>query len=670
MSKFGDNNGSNRSPQPQSEASLNGFRLDSTQSSWLMDRLEALSEEEKISVAAEADKLAEYNRPPQMQARDMRPQVNPEVLSQMKARRNPMAGQADAHMGEGAGEGLRGVEGGRALPGDYDQEAAYHMAGGDDSDDREGADINAQLLQEKIESLEQQLQEISNLTSRHEVAEHPQDPYDPGRQGYPPQAEGQGAIDPRNQPPYGADYGHMPRPQDQEHYTGQPHTAGYPSDGYQEPHYPQERPTEYYEEPYPEAHDWAGEPAAEDEEERPARYRGVEYDPEEEEKANALKIIAKYQAYVDKKSGKADAGVSNRDDDAMVGGVPADGGYHPPYDPASGVDTAELPQFLAQVQQQKSSKPGYVSIAGVVIALAVVGGVAYNYMGEGVSDVVKSEFGGLSSKQEQKLSTSERVETPSVDEAEVAIATPPDTPVVAVSPADLAQDFGVSQLIGTAGEEVPLIVRMPRGNYPSAFMVVRDLPEWARLSRGRLVNGAWILSLADLNDLKVQIPEDQPGNFSFIMEFVHSADEDPVQRTVNAVINPVVVQPVKPVEETEVAVNELEESSELIKTPEGASGPNSLIIDQALEEKWLERGTRLLRAGDVAAARLAFSHLADQGSGRGAMAMGMTFDPNQPSSRVVAGIKPDVKRAMFWYKRALSLGNESARSPLRMLEKQ
>jgi hypothetical protein len=216
----------------------------------------------------------------------------------------------------------------------------------------------------------------------------------------------------------------------------------------------------------------------------------------------------------------------------------------------------------------------------------------------------------------------------------------------------------------------------------SAFLVVRNLPDWAKLNAGRQMNGLWMVSASQVEDLKVLIPDDQPGQFSFEVDLVVNAGDAPVTKKVRADIAPyqapepeVVESPVEkapePKAKEEVAVLDPQtDNSELIEQPEVGVKQGPLIIDQALEEKWLERGTRLLRAGDVSAARLAFSHLAEQGSGRAALAMGMTYDPNQPSSRVVAGIKVDVERAKFWYKRALSLGHEGARDPLRQLERQ
>ena len=329
-------------------------------------------------------------------------------------------------------------------------------------------------------------------------------------------------------------------------------------------------------------------------------------------------------------------------------------------------DFNELPQFLVPVQQNKKSRSALVGVIGGAAALLIAGGAAFTHFDHGVSDVVKSDI-LRRDKEPLKLSQSEATDTKLANvETDLSIT----------------KYFAVQTLQGSAGQDVPLRVDLPSDErLASAFLVVRNLPEWAKLNLGRQMNGLWMVSASQVSDLKVVIPADRQGQFSFEVDLVVNAGDAPVTKKVRAdiapyqapkssVVDTAVKTPPKPDSKQEVvSIDQQTEDAELIKQPEVGVKQGPLIIDQALEEKWLERGTRLLRAGDVSAARLAFSHLAEQGSGRAAFAMGMTFDPNQPSSRVVAGIKVDVERAKFWYKRALSLGHEGARDPLRQLDR-
>lgn len=669
VSKYGKDGGTRSQGQPSPEESLNGFRLDSSQSSWLMDRLNALSEEDKLAMQTAQAHLQNSQNPQRTppSGQEMTQGFAPGVMSDHAHHRAPehqnIPPKPQSHSP---------VDEFRAAPKDNEP-----------MDQGGGLDAESVRLREKIELLEKQIAEMTRLAEpqteqdKDEYIEELiyrgtklsklrdqqkkneielQSRYYHGAEVHSEQQDHRrdGSFDERNEGqhdhmedvdyeyareyldpevagdlPAERDYGHQQYAGDHEQVYSQETPGGYSDNG----------PGLNEEQGYAPAAgggEWHGTHQPE---------YGYVGDVSQQGDVPGQQIVPFGQGQYYSERGQGGHG-----------GVPA-----------AGHDPHVLPQFLSSQQQQDMMRPRIMTMFGAVIAVAIISGVAYSYFGQGVSDVVKSDFAGLTN-----AGPADRSDAPANKDKTQADKKQTDVAVLAVSPIDVARDFAVSKLVGTAGDEVPLSVRLPSGNYPSAFMVVRNLPEWARLTKGRLVNGAWILAIADLQELKVVVPDDQPGNFSFVMEFVHSADEEPVSRTVNAVIAPVVVKSPPPAvveKETELANVALDENSETIKAPEGGIKPGALIIDEALEEKWLERGTRLLRSGDLSAARLAFSHLAEQGSGRGALAMAMTYDPNQPSSRVVAGIKPDVRRAKFWYNRAVSLGNEAAREALRMLDK-
>ena len=640
MSKFGEDNGSKTNGRPVDQTSLNGFRLDSSQSSWLMDRLDALSEEDKIAMRAAQEELQQnegetpyINSPEGVEPSTIDPNyVSPAQLIQ---------GQQQDHS---AKTGLEHGQGQYIQPADTynahdenepEENAVYHMGSGRDPHERDGN--QSDLLKEKIESLEQQLAEISNLTGA--AAQDVQD-FDE----YQADDEAELAQEPEEE-------GHYLSPEHGEYY--QAHETEAPLSGQQI----------VENSPHPHGETASGHPTGQ----QPV-YQGPD---------GQLHMVPDYNYHqpgapieprtIPMSGGQQPQGVVSDYNQ------PHSTAHHPHYQGQStevveGHERAELPQFLSPAQPQRRGRSGFISLLGGLVTLAIVGGMAYTYLDEGVSDVVKSDFGGISNyKQPAKLSESQTIDKGARDKSDAG-----KVDVAVVTPADLERDFGVAQVAGVAGKQVPVNVRLPRGQFPSGFVVMRDLPNWAKLNKGRFVNGPWIIGLNDLDGLEMTIPEDKAGTFSFVVEFVSSTDKDPIVRTVSAIIAPAekAEQIVEQESEEAVVANlpKQDDEKDQIKSPAGQSNQNTLIIDEALEEKWLERGTRLLRSGDVSAARLAFSHLAEQGSGRGALAMAMTFDPNQPSARVVVGIKPDSERAKFWYERALSLGNEAAREPLRLLE--
>lgn len=657
MSKFGRDDDDKPKPQngqqPQS-ASLNGFRLDSSQSSWLMDRLNALNEEDKIAMSAHAQQMADQDYDPEAM---QDPAYQPQDVTAERNNEGGVSGGVEiyAQNADRSGE----LAAGHAAPGEQPQgyhqepqnsaplppeqndpqvgngqEGDYQMSNADDPTE------NARLLRERIESLERQIAEISKLTGEQKPEAVEQELIyrgvelkklkqkhreETGQSGMYRGVEVVEADERRGSDVYDltqeeladADYEYL-REQLEPHLDAPQapveQSAPYRDYSYQQPHQPQQyRDAGYSQPPVHGGYDQRADP---------------HYPPRQEQP------------------------------------------YYQGQRPHGGEDGhAALPQFLNNEQPGKSMRPSLMTILAVLFAAVIAGGVGYSYLGEGVSDVVKGDFSGLNNNKEgAKLSDIAPRRDLEVEAARPAAA--PKELKVAANPAQLASQFKVDSLIGVAGEKIDLPVQLPNlGEFPSAFLVLRDMPNWAIVDSGRRVNGAWIINQAEAKKVSVTIPDDQPGTFAFTAELVYRAGQTPITQKVNAVIAPVTKAEVKSAPETVEAKAPVEiEAPEQIKTPEVVGKRGPLIIDEALEEKWLERGTRLLRAGDVAAARLAFSHLAEQGSGRGALAMAMTFDPNQPSSRVVAGIEPDVKRARFWYQRALALGNESARDQLRMLD--
>lgn len=673
---------------PGHNSSPNGFRLDSTQSSWLMDRLNALNEEDKIAMAAHAQRAEHdgYNGPQNGQRNgqengqdpsyfqqggyapaghddeEMPPQTmgGPEMYAPRHDEHEAEYGAHPEYSEQGAramsqGDGHSEGTGNSDEPRDQESQAGdYQMMAEEDPSE------NARLLRERIETLERQIAEISRHTQekpeeyREELiyrgvelgklkAKEREVTSGEGRiyRGVEVQDSDMGAasVGQDNQDQTyelspeelaEADYEYLREqlePRLDNSQSGEARNTGRGG----EYEYPPQHYSEAPYQPYPQGYDQQGF-------EQP--YRQMPDGPQTQD----APFITPQQA-----PHSQDAYYQERQQ----------GLQREESQPA-------LPQFLNTPQQQKIMRPRFINMIGMLFAALVIGSVGYFYLGEGVSDVVKSDFNGFGGKEAAKLSDivprrNLEVVQPKLTESKAL--------VVAVNPAQLAAQFKVEPLIGEAGKTIDLPVQLPNlAEFPSAFLVLRNMPDWASVDSGRLVNGAWIISQNDASQIKVEIPEDQPGTFAFVAELVFNAGEAPIAQKVNAVIAPVTRAAAQRDKAVVVGGTPASvEQPEQIKTPEVSTNRGPLIIDQALEEKWLERGTRLLRAGDVAAARLAFSHLAEQGSGRGALAMGMTFDPNQPSSRVVAGIDPDVKRARFWYQRALALGNESAREQLRLL---
>jgi hypothetical protein len=82
---------------------------------------------------------------------------------------------------------------------------------------------------------------------------------------------------------------------------------------------------------------------------------------------------------------------------------------------------------------------------------------------------------------------------------------------------------------------------------------------------------------------------------------------------------------------------------------------------------YLERARALVKSNDIAAARLIFTRLANNGVAEAAFELGRTYDPEFLKTIPVAGLEPDREVAWQWYKRAAALGNADAKSRLAKL---
>jgi TPR repeat protein len=83
-----------------------------------------------------------------------------------------------------------------------------------------------------------------------------------------------------------------------------------------------------------------------------------------------------------------------------------------------------------------------------------------------------------------------------------------------------------------------------------------------------------------------------------------------------------------------------------------------------------QRGDAALALGDIIAARLLYEHAALMGSATAATAAGKTYDLDFLLRADTHGIRSDSVAAARWYRKAVALGDPSARSLLARLEAQ
>ena len=103
---------------------------------------------------------------------------------------------------------------------------------------------------------------------------------------------------------------------------------------------------------------------------------------------------------------------------------------------------------------------------------------------------------------------------------------------------------------------------------------------------------------------------------------------------------------------------------EQISANDDSSNPSQI---EPSDLAYLARARALMKANDIAAARLIFTRLATNGVAEAAFDLGQTYDPDFLRTMHIAGLEPDLEVARRWYTKAAALGNADAQSRLATL---
>lgn len=207
------------------------------------------------------------------------------------------------------------------------------------------------------------------------------------------------------------------------------------------------------------------------------------------------------------------------------------------------------------------------------------------------------------------------------------------------------------------------------------FLRLRELPPDFRLSHGFRVRDSWFASILDLNRLELIAPQGFTGSLTLDVAYYRDSQNGSVAHEslivdINALPPGGAPDSKKPNDVTSTnATPRLGAERPLDDKIGGTPPPMKPHISEARETNDLERAAKLMRGGDVAAARLILEDLALKGSAKGARALGETFDPAFLRGIQVAGLRPNVETAKRWYRHAAELGDGEAASRIAELEK-
>ncbi len=216
-------------------------------------------------------------------------------------------------------------------------------------------------------------------------------------------------------------------------------------------------------------------------------------------------------------------------------------------------------------------------------------------------------------------------------------------------------------ILAASGREIAFASLLPSS--PAGYLLIRGLPATAALSAGRQSeSGTWLVKGDYVSDLTLTMGEAAPGDYPIEVYVLQSGDAPQARRSlvlrVEAPAQPYTYATYAPDMGWASALLDVVPAAQAAEAPAIAPGEAKLLHDRA---------ERLLREGDIAAARLLLIHLAERGEGDAAYDLARTFDRDVLSELGAKGMDGDPVRAQRWYERAAQDGNAKATERLKIL---
>jgi len=223
-----------------------------------------------------------------------------------------------------------------------------------------------------------------------------------------------------------------------------------------------------------------------------------------------------------------------------------------------------------------------------------------------------------------------------------------------------AQDIK-QQFSGAPGEELPLLLELPAQpdqdeNGGGGYIRILGLPSSFSLNRGFAAVGAWAVPLNGASGLTLATPPDFSGNLLLTIELVRNQDSEPLKWKVVVALAKKGAGPSQP-----------SAMADMSGMANGAAPPAESIGNmkaaqplKSASRAMMSRAKELMQTNDVAAARLIFKRLAENGVSEAAFNLAQTYDPDFLKTIPTAGLAPDPELARQWYLRASALGYAEA----------
>jgi hypothetical protein len=198
---------------------------------------------------------------------------------------------------------------------------------------------------------------------------------------------------------------------------------------------------------------------------------------------------------------------------------------------------------------------------------------------------------------------------------------------------------------------VPLEVRLPATLKAQAasktaytFWMIKGIPEDFTLSAGFRTRNTWLVSIEDIGDLKIEIPQGVEGALNIDVYLYRGKNISPDRSTVHIPISS--------------SAGRLATATDATATPSTVeqNAPEQHHFEPTMskeeEEALFAQGETQLKDGNIVFARLMFEELVSRGNVRGLYALARTYDPAVLQELGAVGIEGDAKKAKELYRKA------------------
>jgi hypothetical protein len=228
----------------------------------------------------------------------------------------------------------------------------------------------------------------------------------------------------------------------------------------------------------------------------------------------------------------------------------------------------------------------------------------------------------------------------------------------------------VSDVAGHTNSLIPLALQAePAIGSSDLLLKISGLPDSAYLTAGtKDADRVWALTVDQLKDIKVMVPE--AGNKTIdlsVAAFEKNTGQlaAPIKSMTIALSDPVMIQPVAAPPPSATSLSRKMNDHRLAAIPV----PVSIDISHAVAKSAAEvKGDKLLKNGDLNAARAAYKQAWAAGAANGALGLARTYDPVVLASLKVRRSKGNTREALQWYELAAKAGSREASAAILRLK--